>query len=107
MKAHLVFCFSLISYFSFSQIPVSPNKLDENGKRTGHWTILYDSSFQKELKNPDSAVYYRLLRFEAGKPVGKARDFYRTGQKQWDGYLISSAPDVIDGEATQYFENGQ
>ena len=97
----------LFPFFSQSQFPVSPNKLDEKGRRTGHWTLLFDSAFRKELKNPDSARYYRLLRYEAGIPTGKVRDFYRTGQKQWEGYLLSMIPDVIDVEGINYHENGK
>src|SRR5688572_14848026 len=106
----LRFFFSLIVFLIClrvnAQFPNSPNQLDENGKRTGHWTILYNS-FKKEVKTPNTVVYYRLIRYEAGLPVGKVRDFNRTGQKRWDGYLVSVNPDVPDGEVNFYFENGQ
>ncbi|NOS93732.1 MAG: CHAT domain-containing protein [Cyclobacteriaceae bacterium] len=88
------------------QFPISPNAYDANGKRTGHWTVLYDSVWH-ETKNPDSAFHFRLVRFEADKPVGKVRDFFRNGVKQWDGYLLSVNPDVQDGEVTYYYENGR
>lgn len=88
------------------QFPISPNAFDANGKRTGHWTVLYDSSWH-ETKNPDSAFHFRLIRFEADKPVGKVRDFFRNGVKQWDGYLLSVNPDVQDGEVNYYYENGR
>lgn len=93
---------------AFSQsFPVSPNAYDANSQRTGHWTILYDSTFQKEVKDPDSAFYYRLVRFENGKPSGKVRDFYRSGVKQWEGYLLSLQPIITDGEVSYFFENGK
>lgn len=92
---------------SAQYFPVSPNKLDENGKRTGHWTLLFDSTFTKEVRSPDSVRYYRLIKFEAGKPVGKVRDFYRNGQKQWEGFLISLNPQVFEGLCIYYFQNGQ
>jgi antitoxin component YwqK of YwqJK toxin-antitoxin module/CHAT domain-containing protein len=104
-------CFLLVllltPFLAFAQFPVSPNKLDANGKRTGHWTLLYDSTFKKELKNPDSVRYYRLLKYEAGKPVGKVRDFFRTGRKQWEGNVISLNPDINHGETISYHENGK
>ncbi len=79
---------SLFIYVDASaQYPVSPNLVDENGLRTGHWTILYDSNFYI-VHDPDSVVFYRLIRFEAGKPVGKIRDFWKTGNKYWDGFAI-------------------
>lgn len=93
---------------TFAQrFPISPNAYDAQGKRTGHWTILYDSLFKKEVQDPDSAFYYRLVKFEAGKPIGKVRDFYRSGFKQWEGHLISLLPDVADGEVRYFFENGK
>ncbi len=107
LKALLFEVFFLISIQTIGQFPISPNRFDENGKRTGHWTILYDSTWKKELKNPDSAVYYRLIRFEAGEPVGKVSDFYRTGVKQWEGYLLSLNPSIMDGEVIYYYENGK
>jgi antitoxin component YwqK of YwqJK toxin-antitoxin module/CHAT domain-containing protein/tetratricopeptide (TPR) repeat protein len=103
----LLFVLFITPLLSFAQFPVSPNKLDANGKRTGHWTLLYDSAFKKELKDPDSVRYYRLLKYEAGKPVGKVRDFYRTGRKQWEANVISINPDIADGEAISYHENGK
>jgi antitoxin component YwqK of YwqJK toxin-antitoxin module/CHAT domain-containing protein/tetratricopeptide (TPR) repeat protein len=89
-----------------AQFPISPNAFDAQGKRNGHWTVLYDSNWNETL-NKDSAFHYRLVRFEAGKPVGKVRDFFRSGVKQWDGYLLSVNPDVQDGEQNYYFENGR
>ncbi len=88
------------------QFPISPNAYDANGKRTGHWTVLYDSVWH-ETKNLDSAFHFRLVRFEADKPVGKVRDFFRNGVKQWDGYLLSVNPDIQDGEVNYYYENGR
>ena len=88
------------------QFPISPNAYDSNGKRTGHWTVFYDSSW-RETKNPDSAFHFRLVRFDADKPIGKVRDFFRNGIKQWDGYLLSVNPDIQDGEINYYYENGR
>ncbi|MEI9919714.1 MAG: CHAT domain-containing protein [Bacteroidota bacterium] len=100
------FALLLIVTSSYAQFPVSPNLLDENGKRTGHWTILYDSSFNL-VHDPDSVDFYRLIRFEAGVPVGKIRDFSRSGFKYWDGYAKSIDPYVFHGESNFYHENGK
>ncbi len=104
LVALLSFVFSFTS--ALAQYPISPNALDENGLRTGYWTIWYDSAF-KEIKNKDSVRYYRLARYDAGKPIGKVRDFFRSGTKQWDGYLTAINPDFREGDANWYFENGQ
>jgi antitoxin component YwqK of YwqJK toxin-antitoxin module/CHAT domain-containing protein len=98
----LLFCFSIVQ----AQFPVSPNAHTEGGLKTGQWTILYDSLW-KPVTNPDSVHYYRLARFENDKPVGKVRDFYRSGLKQWDGYIVSMDPDVFEGEYHEYYQNGK
>lgn len=106
-RLHLFIIFILsASAATFAQYPVSPNLFDENGKRTGHWTILYDSTFH-QVHDPDSVVYYRLIRFEAGVPSGKIRDFSKTGYKYWDGYAKSIDPYVFHGESNHYHENGK
>ena len=89
-----------------AQFPISPNARDENNLRTGYWTILNDSA-DHVVTNPDSVVYYRIIRFEKGKPVGKVRDFFRTYGRQWEGYLTATEPDFKEGEAIYYFENGK
>lgn len=106
MKVVFTAIITINSLFALAQYPVSPNLFDETGLRTGHWTVLYDSTW-KEVHHYDSVVYYRLIRFEASKPLGKVRDFYKTGMKQWDGYLLSILPDVMDGESNFYHENGK
>lgn len=99
-------CFQFLSAFAQVKLPKSPNQLDEKGLRTGFWTILFDSTF-KEVKTEQEASYYRLIRFDAGKPTGKVRDFYTSYQKQWEGYLTSVDPDVKEGEAKYFYENSQ
>ncbi|MFN8342248.1 MAG: CHAT domain-containing protein [Cyclobacteriaceae bacterium] len=96
----------LLSTAAAAQFPVSPNAYDDKGLRTGHWTVLYDSAW-KETSIADSAIHYRLVRFESGKPSGKVRDFYRNGTRQWEGELISVNPDVQHGIITYFFENGK
>jgi antitoxin component YwqK of YwqJK toxin-antitoxin module/CHAT domain-containing protein len=107
MKWLVSVSFVFAGFFSAAQnFPVSPNQLNETGFRQGHWTILYDSAWN-EVSHPDSAKYYRLIRFDKGKPSGKVRDFFRNGSKQWDGYLTGIGPDVFDGEGNFYYQNGK
>lgn len=89
-----------------AQFPISANARDEKGNRVGHWTILYDSAFH-EVTRADSAWYYRLIKFENGKPTGKVRDFFRSGRRQWEGYLLSINPDFVHGEVRFFYENNQ
>lgn len=107
MLSRLLIALLVLPFVAYAQFPVSPNAYTENGQRTGQWTLLYDSTFDHVVSDPDSAFYYRLVRFENGKPSGKVRDFYRSGQKQWDGYMISINPDLNDGESRHYHRNGK
>lgn len=108
MRLTLVWLFVLISMPVLSQLvlPPSPNEIDEKGLRSGHWTITYDSLW-RETAIEDSIYYYRLVRFEAGHPAGKVRDFYRSGIKQWEGYLSSLRPEVYEDECLTFYENGR
>lgn len=38
------------------QIPIYPNKVDEQGRKTGKWTILFDEDW-KEIDNIDSTAF--------------------------------------------------
>lgn len=80
--------------------------LYKNGKRVKKWKIYYDKNFT-ETQNFDSILYYRIINFdEHGSPEGKVVDYYLNGQKQWEGYLISTNPDKLKGENIFYYENG-
>ena len=85
------------------QIPINPNKVDEQGRKTGKWTILFDKDW-KEIDNIDSTTFYSLITYKEDKPVGKMRDYYRSGQLQMEATLISENPDTYDGEVIWYSE---
>ncbi len=106
IKAIIITIIFLINFKVESSVPISPNQYDQNKLKTGHWTLTYDSLF-RPTQNLDSIYYYRIARFEAGKPIGKVRDFYITGQKQWEGFLSSNEPEIKEGECTFYYENGK
>lgn len=106
LNRFIFFFLILLSSLCQAQFPISANASDEIGNRVGHWTILYDSAFH-EVTQADSAWYYRLIKFENGKPSGKVRDFFRSGRKQWEGYLLSINPDFVHGEVRFFYENNQ
>jgi len=60
-----------------------------------------------------SASYYRIVNVDhAGKPVGKVKDYYISGELQWEGQLISMDPDdnkndVPDGLCIWFYKNGR
>lgn len=72
--------------------------------------VYYDSDWK--VCNKSKADYYRLISFdENGKPKGKVKDFYITGELQWEGYFSSvdkydNSKDINEGECIWYYKNG-
>ena len=92
----LISLFTLIFNVNAKEIPDNANTYDLDSNKIGTWTILYNSDWEITL-DIDSVEFYRIINFIKGKPSGKVHDFYKTGQKQWEGYLISDYPtDVFD-----------
>jgi S1-C subfamily serine protease len=72
--------------------------------------IYYNSEWKvcKESK----AEYYRLITLdENGKPIGKVKDYYITGELQWEGNVSyvdkdDNSKDISEGLCVWYYENG-
>lgn len=83
-----------------------------NNHRVGTWKILYnyDSNLKnlKEVFNDDEADRVRSITYNnEGKPIGQVMDIsMATGEKMWEGFLISEQPDKYDGFNTYYYTNG-
>lgn len=108
MKTQLTLLLLVITTPLFAQIPDNPNFTDANGLKQGKWTILLDSAFH-QTDNLDSARYYRLVEYKDDKPNGMVHDFYRNGQKQWEGYLLKDdlkGEGVMHGKAIWYRQDG-
>jgi CHAT domain-containing protein/Tfp pilus assembly protein PilF len=110
MKQPLAFLLSLSVFFISSAInaqpPQAPNKTGAGGKRSGPWTLWLTRN-SKPTQNKDSAVYYREITYQDGKPSGLVTDFYLTGTKRWEGYLVSDSPeDIMSGRAVWYDKDG-
>lgn len=105
-KRFTLFLTSAIFSFAFCQtIPnQEPNKTT-NGKKEGAWVIWYNAKW-KATNIKDSVAFYRKLNFIENKPKGIVNDFYKSGKKQWEGQLLSFDPEINEGIATWYFENG-
>ncbi|MCO6495428.1 MAG: tetratricopeptide repeat protein [Bacteroidetes bacterium] len=107
MKRKLfIFIFLILPLHLFAQqIPQQKPNKTINGQKEGEWVLWYDEEF-----NPTNLIvevqYYRKITFNAGKPVGKVYDYYKSGKLQWEGYLLDIDPDVMDGFAISYYENG-
>lgn len=74
-------------------------------------TIEYFTSDWKKTKNKDKAAYYRVVTYDRnGQPVGLVKDYYKDGQLQWAGYLLSigkNGEETRQGWCTWYYENGK
>lgn len=72
--------------------------------------IYYDEDWK--VCNKSNADYYRLITFdENGKPLGKVKDYYITGELQWEGYFsyvdkYDNSKDINEGHCIWYHKNG-
>jgi S1-C subfamily serine protease/antitoxin component YwqK of YwqJK toxin-antitoxin module len=73
--------------------------------------IYYDENWK--VTNKSNADYYRLITFdENGKPLGKVKDYYITGELQWEGYFsyvdkYDNSKDINEGHCIWYHKNGK
>lgn len=73
--------------------------------------IYYDSDWK--VCNKSNAEYYRIITFdEHGKPLGKVKDYYLTGELQWEGYFTyvdkyDNSRDINEGLSIWYYKNGK
>jgi uncharacterized protein len=98
----MLFSVLLLAY----NIPLSPNKYDAKGKKTGQWSMLCDSTM-KYVDNMYAAKYYRILHYKEGIPVGKVKDYYMSGELYSISYLLSDNPDTLNGKFQSYYKNGK
>ena len=107
-KIYLCFLFYLCSvgYTQAQEIPKNANQTDAQGRRQGKWTILYNKDW-KVVQDLAQAQFYRIIRYQDDLPIGKVRDYYRSGQVQWEGQLLKDRPkEVMDGKCIWYDESG-
>lgn len=102
-----VLVFTTIFITSFSQsIPQNSNITDTKGLRQGTWTVTYNVARQV-TQYIDSIAFYRIVSYKDDKPAGVVRNYYRSGQIQWEGGLLTDRPqDVKNGLATWYRVDG-
>jgi CHAT domain-containing protein len=108
MKKVITFLILCILSFNISaqEIPKNLNAYDLDSNKTGVWTILYDVDWNV-TEIIDSVEFYRIITYERGVPSGKVIDYYITGEKQWEGYLLSDEPeDIYLGKCEWFNESG-
>ena len=80
----------------------------KNDIKIGKWRMYFTSDW-KETTQIDSAAYYREITYtENGRidTTQKVIDYYISGVKQFEGYIISVEPDVLNKEFVFYYPNG-
>ena len=66
----------------------------------------FDANWKPTTKG--QAAYYREINYdENGKPKGVVKDYYITGELQFEGQMISVNPEKLDGTCIWYYKNGQ
>jgi antitoxin component YwqK of YwqJK toxin-antitoxin module len=75
----------------------------KNGFRTGAWTIYFDQNWNETNDSMQRKYYRKIIFGEQGVPIGKINDYYITGEKQFEGYLLSGSP---NGDCVYYYNNG-
>jgi hypothetical protein len=82
------------------------------GPKSGQKKIYYSSDWRVTTAD-NNPTYYRLITLDAaGKPVGLVKDFFITGEKQWQGYVSyfdpkDNANDITEGLCTWFYQNGK
>ncbi len=105
-RLYTVLTLFFTAYSLKAQIPVSPNALDTVGCHEGIRTILLDSLLMP-TNDTAKAVYYRTGLYVGGQAIGRATEYYLSGEKFWEGYLSPSIPEKKDSIARYFFRNGQ
>ncbi len=84
-----------------------------NDHRIGKWDIYYsyDSNLKRLTEEYDYSKADRIRSItydDNGNPKGKVIDMsMATGEKLWEGYLISEQPDKYDGLNIFYYKGGE
>src|SRR5215813_5771193 len=74
---------------------------------------IYYTKDWKPTTTAANAEYYRIISFDKdGKPTGMVRDYYITGELQWEGRLTyfdrtDDKRNVSDGTCTWYYKSGK
>ncbi len=110
IKLVLVLSFFVIANNSISQAengffdPKEATNSYENGFKQGKWIeYLGDDYGGRKVCQKDTATYYRLEVFNAGKLTGIVRVFYMTGQLEFEGRIISFLPEEIYQDTCKWF----
>lgn len=78
-----------------------------NALPIGEWLFHYDEKWNK-AKSKQEASYFRKIDYNTGRSPWKVTDFYISGEKQFDGLLLSDSPeDILTGKCIFYYKSGK
>jgi len=84
-------------------------QLYRNGQKIGK-TLMYFNKDWKEVDTKSEATIYREIYFNDNGSIDTSKqitDFWITGEKQWEGYLLGINPDCYIKRCVWYFKNGK
>ena len=100
------YLYSIFAIIHAQNIPQNPNVIDQQGKRQGKWTILYDAK-RNIISDKSSVEYYRVIEYQDDQPIKKVFDFYKNGALLMEATLLSDRPkEVMQGETIWYRKDG-
>lgn len=86
--------------------PTRPNVYIADSLRNGEWVVFYDSLGTEVQREFSDISHYCLMEINAGKPIGQVECFYENGIRSWTGRLVTIDPEIKQGRAIGYHENG-
>jgi len=87
-------------------LPTRPNLMDAEGNKNGAWIYYYDEDWNP-IEDATNALFYRLITYKAGKPIGEMADYYGNGQIQMSvESVINEDPLEFDGMLAEYSKEG-
>lgn len=84
----------------------APNKLDNEGRRSGEWIIYYNKDMMPTDDITSAIVYYQV-NYKKGLPQGFTKEYDIRGKLLWEGELRTIDPDTIHGLGIKYYSNGK
>ncbi len=111
MRKSLLFITFIYYFLSVSgqNIPKNPNQKDNQNRKQGKWTLLYNLLF-RETDDEKNAVYYRISEFKDDKAVGITQYFFiSNNQLHFEGEILEEENGEVKklkGRNKWYFENG-
>jgi CHAT domain-containing protein len=89
------------------RLPRQPNVVDSKGQRQGSWVIWMNDKWEP-VSDSSETLFYRAIKYKDDKPLGMVTDYFRNGQKQYEGILLADRPEeILDGVHTWYYASGQ